>query len=475
MSTNISLQSKQALFQASDSYPIEQPYYPLYVRLLDSKITSIALDIIRVTACIGAVGIALGSFVLGGIPAIPIVLVASLIGVFILNTHISHYFKKYYDKDRLEAYRADAKNLCDTACYLDSRFFDTSASEKSSLIKKRLLRPLDRLIAKHYSLENILRYDVVSKEQFKQALDLQVKYMSSDESLDLYASVVEACKRVGKQASLYVGENQQWLDKIKQDYESKKELFNRPEFLSYDEFMEMQGEMKRQATVLQKALKLDLIPQAKRPMAADLQRQYEQQRKRYEKEVKKSHALLDFLGNRRKAFKDSFEVSFANHRLHEKIDGEQQTFLKAIEIIRQEEVRDIEHIRKEDQVHKAPIEGRNPERALAHFTEEDKKLWESFHNTSERKVTDIKAASNVKMDRYLNSRISSYFLDMRKELEEYAVKLKGAQEAQMRLLEDKYGSLDVLKADFINSSVSARKHHDQLKELHTTLDPLFSL
>lgn len=422
MSVNSVNSTKKELFDVNTVVLQPKSTSNSYLNLINSKVSDIALKIIGGMMISLGSTIAIGSAVFLGLSVgvVPVVLVVSLIGVGVICLCIRSQFKRYYDKDSLKQYKQEAYEIYKSYEYLDKAEFIQGKEEDKKYIKSRILRPLKALIAKHDTLENLFAYDILKPNEFREAFDLEVKYLKFPESFALYEEVIKALDKVSKKSQLSerTPDKKEWEQRFFDYLNSVEPLFddtNEP--LKYDRMKESVKVLDEIVNIMEKLFKYGCLPQDKKEECEALKKKYLESKAKYTEATKESSASIAPFEN----IKAALDSKYQNHRHHQAIFKEQQEFLKGISAVQKEQERRLKLLDEDYKIIFNAILTRNDtdESHLQALPVDDLKLYEDFTKNYKKESDAIKKECECKLNVYMQANMSSGFTQMKEELKAY--------------------------------------------------------
>lgn len=188
----------QQSFFASHQIPFQRKRsWNVTLAVLDKKITDVCLKIIKniSLAAAGSVTFVVGVFI--GVSSIPLTFVGGALCLASLASFIRSCMMRYFDPTRLEVYKQDALG--------DLKIFEEL--EKLGVIsdpitQEKFIRPLSWLLETH-PLEAILKYEILSPEDFKKAYHLEIEHKSVKDQLDFFVKFARELKRFRNYETVY--------------------------------------------------------------------------------------------------------------------------------------------------------------------------------------------------------------------------------------------------------------------------------
>lgn len=188
----------QQSFFASHQIPFQpKRSWNVTFAVLDKKITDVCLKIIKniSLAAAGSVTFVVGVFI--GVSSIPLTFVGGALCLASLASFIRSCMMRYFDPTRLEVYKQDA--LGDLKIFQE---LETLGVISDPITLEKFIRPLSWLLETH-PLEAILKYEILSPEDFKKAYDLEIEHKSVKDQLDFFIKFARELKRFPNYQTVY--------------------------------------------------------------------------------------------------------------------------------------------------------------------------------------------------------------------------------------------------------------------------------
>ncbi len=422
------------------------------VRLLDNKVVEVALKVIQKSALVLALVVVVGSAVAAGVSAIPVTGVGSLVGVGLICYFVRSHFKKYYNKKSLQQHQKQALQLFKVYTYLEA----TEGLFGSA--KQKFLRPLTHLIERHHGLSAIIKYRILSPEDFKKAFDLEIKHLKPAQQVAVYSKVKAAVARNPDYARV-MHTPAVWSQMLQDYIRENQTLFNVENVASYDA-------MKKNALILKdffstvSLLMKDnaIIPADKCAVINACQKQYTQGMAAYNKA--KCHSLDNRISTLEKKIEKlelERDKKYQLHGLHEVVSHEQQQFLKHIEDVQKDRGKKLDDLNKNHSINCSAINSRkvlNPQGELTYESKADEDLYREYVRRYEMEKSDIEKNCQKDFDNCIEMSMQRDFLEARGQLQAYRQLVENECQPEIEKLSSQ---LKDLKEDIDQESLDSFK------------------
>lgn len=424
-------------------------YAPL--RLLDNKVVGIALKIIQNSALALALVVALGSAVLVGVSSIPVTGVGGLVVVGLICYVVRSHFKKYYNKESLQQHQKEALQLVKVYTYLEG------TEGVLGLEKQRFLRPLTHLIERHHHLAAIIKYRILSPEDFKKAFDLEIKHLKPASQVAIYSKVKAAVARSPDYARV-MDTPAVWSQMLQNYIRENQALCNVENLMSYDAVKKSALSLKDFFSISSLLMKDNaIIPIDKCAVINECKKRYDQGCKAYNTANGRVGSQISTLEKKIEQLESERDKKYQLHGLHEVVSHEQQQFLKHIEDVQKDREKKLDDLSSNHSINCLAIDSRkvlNPQGELVYESEEDADLYQEYTRRYEIQKSYIEKNCQKDFDDCVGMSMQPDFLNAREQLLAYRQLIEDEYQPKIEKLSSQ---LNDLKDDIDKESLTPFK------------------
>ena len=273
-------------------------------------------------AAAGSVTFLVGVFI--GISSIPLTFVGGALCLASLASFIRSCMMRYFDPIHLEVYKQDA--LGDLKIFEELKQLGVISDEST---QEKFIRPLTWLLETH-PLDAILKYEILSPEDFKKAFNLESEHKSVKDQLDFFVKFAKELKRYPNYETVYT----QLKDQLKENLFSYIETVfeGNSSVNNYTEFYQKDLELTDLLELCEKAILAEVLPK-------DL-KEFLRLKKEFLQSISSIHDQAGIEGKKfhqsyRKAYEDYQErvTQYQGHDHHDFIERKQRAYFENIKAI----------------------------------------------------------------------------------------------------------------------------------------------
>ncbi|MEI8301121.1 MAG: hypothetical protein WCG10_05890 [Chlamydiota bacterium] len=386
---------------------------PSFLRIVDNKLMAVALKIIQTSSLILACSLVVGSVVLLGVTFIPTGVVASLLGVGLICYVVRSHFQKYYNKESLQKYQQEATQLIKVDTYLDG------IADVSDSVKPKFLRPLTHLIEKHHNLFTIIKYRILSPEDFKKAFDLDIKYLQPVEQVLFYSKVKIAVASHRDYAGI-ISNPADWSKTLKDYITKQQDLFKPDNLIDYDAINEASLRLIDFFTIAS-LLDNKVIDPNTRMLIKNCKNKVDQGRKVYNVAKGVAGSRISFLEKKIAQLEQEKDEKYQMHESHKVVSQELKQFFKHIQDVQKDQEHKINALNERRTVNCRAIDARRvlgPDGVLG-YSQEDAKLYQEYQRRYEIQKSDIEKKNKECFNDCVGMSMQADFLMARQQLQVY--------------------------------------------------------
>lgn len=351
------------------------------VRILDNRVSDIALRVLaKVSAAIG-IGVALAASLITGVGSIPFIFVGGCLVVHCICHFIANNLNMLFNSEKLRQHQAKAEVFILSHKYLSEvARFDQDAEK---IIKSKFIIPLTTLIEK-FTASDLIAYKILSEELLVQAFLLEVKHKDFSESLALYNTIRRAIEKKGANnySNFFAQVKETLKEKADEIIKSIRDLITDQKVNTFSEFYDLSNKLKIKFEHIKNGIDAEVI-ENKNNVREWLQQWFKEVKELISSKPSKSlRPIKKILDKKEEAIK-VFEKMYKGNELHEVVEAKQKEFIACLELIYTNKKQRDDKILEDFQSNLAPIESRNPGGTLK---EEDEKLKKAFEDIKNKRV-----------------------------------------------------------------------------------------
>lgn len=363
------------------------------VRILDNRVSDIALRVLaKVSAGIG-LGAAFAASLISGVGSIPFIFVGSCLVVNCICHFIASKLNMLFNSDKLRQHQAKAeafilshKYLSEVACF---------KKDEDKIIKSKFIIPLTTLIEK-YTASDLIAYKILSEELLVKAFLIEVEHKDFSESLALYNTISRAIGKKGANnySNVLAKVKPKLEEKANVIIESIRALIADQEVNTFSEFYKLSDELAIKFEQIKNGINAGVIADTNN-LDGKLQQWFKEVKELISSKSSKSlRPIKKILAKKEKAI-NFFEKMYKGNELHEVVEAKQKEFIASLELIYTNKKQRDEKILEDFNSNYDPIDVRNAGKDLS---EEDQDLKKAFEGIRDKRLEQSLDLAQTEME-----------------------------------------------------------------------------
>lgn len=389
-------------------------------RMLDNRVTALALTILSKAAAVLAVGASITAAVLTGFGSIPFVFVGGCLLVHAVCHFVAKKMHRLFNPDALRKNQQQAE-----AFVLSLKFLsEVAISHESSNIGEigRFITPLSSLIEK-YTASDLIAYKILSSSCLIEAFVTEVAHKDFSSSLALYQTIFKAIEKKG------LGQYSEFSEKVLPILKDKanKLMDSLPEDISdvnidtFSQFYDFSEDLALKFKALKQGIEagvMEVEPAAKE----NLQLWFQQQHllvalKNSDRTLKPVKKLLE----KKQAAIEECNKLYSGHDLHDVVEAKQKEFIASLELIYINKKQRDDKILADHVFNITPIEAREEAGGVS---PEDVALKEDFIRIKDKKLDFSLDLARTEMETLVERHVGDDFIATNQQLEKVFAKIE---------------------------------------------------